>query len=296
VEDVRIEALGGATAGETATLRPGATVKPGQAIHPRGSDYPAGRELLACGVRLEPRHLAIAASVGALRLAVAVRPRVILLVTGSELVAPEERPEPHQVRRSNDRALIGLMESRGGARVELRALADDEGAVWQALVEAEGKADLVVSTGGVSQGQFDPLPGAVKRLGAEWEFRGVAQRPGKPLAFACLPGGLPLVALPGNPVSATSCAVRYLLPYLAAMQGRDPAVPERLKSVRPVVPLPRLEWMVPCCKVDTLEGTRLEPFPANTSGDFATLGRVDGLMYVPPGERPVEGPFRYEPL
>lgn len=283
---------------ERVRLRAGAPVRPGGAIHPLGSDFHTGDLLVSPGTILTPRHLATAASIGATNPVVSRKPRVLMLQTGDELVSAASAPLPHQLRRSNNIAVGQTLEARTGAHVDVLPVPDDLDALRSAIAMAGSRYDAIVTTGAISLGMHDHLPAVLRDLGADLVFRGVAQRPGKPMAYFLMPvpngSKLPFFALPGNPVSALTCAVRYVVPALLVMQGAPPEPPRWVKLDSPLMPLPSMEWLLPAAlavrpNADWVAAVQ----PYNTSGDFAALDEADGFVEVPPGDAPLAGPLRW---
>jgi molybdopterin molybdotransferase len=137
-------------------------------------------------------------------------------------------------------------------------------------------------TGGVSKGKFDFLPDELTRQGVKKIFHGVAQRPGKPFWFGLSARSTPVFALPGNPVSSTTCLHRYVLPALAHASGAAPIQPRLVALAAPVSFPPKLARLLPV-KLSSGPGAELlaTPDEVNTSGDFAGLVGTDGFVELP---------------
>lgn len=282
--------------GEVVRAKAGAELSAGQGVHAQGSDFRAGAELLSAGRRLTGREIAVAASCGFANVELTVEPKIAILTTGDELVEVDEVPKPHQIRRSNDLALRATLMAAGCTKIELNHLPDNpQGISWN-LERLLQQADVIIVTGGVSQGRFDFLPGALKELGVTEHFHGVAQRPGKPMYFGTYsrPGDflhpdetrvVAVFALPGNPVSSFACLHRYVLPALDSMRGlATPPLAERALLAAPVRRNPRLSLFVPVLLRVADDGRWLaEPRPFNTSGDFASVATTDGFVEIEPG-------------
>jgi molybdopterin molybdotransferase len=191
----------------------------GQDVRCCGEEYQAGDLLLRGGQRLAARHLAILAAAGGDTVAVFSRPRVALLVTGSELIGVAEKPGPGQIRDSNRVMLGAAVAEAGGELVHVGRVGDDlpetVGAIEQVLTTAP---DLVICAGGVSVGPHDHVKEAALRAGFKEYFWRVRQKPGKPLFFAGRERTL-FFGLPGNPVSAYICFCHYLQPLIGALSG-----------------------------------------------------------------------------
>jgi len=272
--------------GATITLSATASVAPGASIHRRGSDALAGQELVATGTRLTGREIAVAASVGAATLSVAMRPSVAVIATGDELVEVDYAAlAPHQIRKSNDYALRAALLSSGlVSRAERFHLRDLPHEIETTLKHVIASFDLVLLTGGVSKGKFDHIPAALAKLGVAKKIHGVAQRPGKPFWFGVTPRHTPVFALPGNPVSAYTCLHRYVFPALERLAGLTTASPDYVILSEPVRVSTPLAWLLPVTLSSSPDGHRTAaPMPFNTSGDFAGLIGTDGFVELPPG-------------
>jgi molybdopterin molybdotransferase len=258
----------------------------GQNVHRRGSDSVAGAVLVSAGTRLTAREIAVAASSGCATLRVGARPKVAVVATGDELV-PVDAPTvaPHQIRRSNDAALRAALLSSGlAAQVECLHLRDERSEVEAALRRVVAEFDVVLLTGGVSKGKFDFVPVVLAALGVEKKIAGVAQRPGKPFWFGVAPGGRPVFALPGNPVSAMVCFRRYTVPALKKMLGAAPARDDFVPLANAAPGHPILTRLNAVRLIMPSDGRRAaQAVACNTSGDFAELVGTDGFVELLPG-------------
>ncbi|MFN2488411.1 MAG: gephyrin-like molybdotransferase Glp [Actinomycetota bacterium] len=189
----------------------------GRHVRPAGEDVQAGTVLVRAGTELGPGELALLASVGLSPLPVRRGPKVAVLVTGDELVAPEAEPAPGQIRDSNSVALRALVEEAGAEVVPLPRVDDERAAVVDALRRAAELADVVVSSGGVAVGRYDFVKEAVEELGGIDLWR-VAMQPGRPLVLGTL-GPTPFLGLPGNPVSSHVCFEQFVRPAIRKMRG-----------------------------------------------------------------------------
>ncbi|MBU3079232.1 molybdopterin molybdotransferase MoeA [Sphingomonas quercus] len=202
-------------------------------VRPRGCDFMAGETLLEAGQRLNPWRIALAASAGIATLPCHAAPRVALLSTGDELVAPGGLAGPHQIYDSCTPALAAFVAHHGGRPMPPAQVPDDEAAIAAAVAGAA--CDIIVTIGGASVGDRDLVKPAVRGLGARLLVEGVQMRPGKPVWFAILGDGRPLLGLPGNPASALVCAELFLAPLLARLQGGDTG--ERFATARLAGPI-----------------------------------------------------------
>lgn len=186
-------------------------------IRPAGDDIDEGDLLIAAGTELGAGELALLASMGLSPVTVHRRPRVVVLSTGDELVAPESEPGPGQIRDSNSVALLALIEEAGGEPSMSGPVADDRDAVHAALTEATKDADLIISSGGVSVGRYDHVKDVIEEIGSIDLWR-VAMQPGKPVVSGRV-GDVPFLGLPGNPVSIHIGFEQFARPAIRKMRG-----------------------------------------------------------------------------
>jgi len=197
-------------------------LRPRQNIREQGQETRCGDCVLAAGTRLGPVHLGLAASLGAAELTVRRRPRVALLSTGDELVAPGQSLGPGQIYNSNRSLLLGWLKRLGCAVVDAGILPDDPQLTRARLGEL-GAVDLILSTGGVSVGEADCL-GQVLREEGELALWKLAIKPGKPLTVGSYQG-VPVVGLPGNPASSLVTFALLARPYLLRRLGVQAVLP-----------------------------------------------------------------------
>lgn len=198
----------------------------GQSIRRRGNDFQQGQQLLPAGVTLTPAMLNLAASANYPVLSVTKRPRIAVLATGDELVAPGGTLGPDQIIASNSYGLIPLLSSYADKVVDLGIIPDDKKKLEAALLGAfDFGVDVVVTTGGASVGERDYVQEVLVDLGVKLDFWKLKMRPGKPLMFGTR-GSTLVFGLPGNPVSAMVTATVILRPALRQMTGHaDPFWP-----------------------------------------------------------------------
>lgn len=190
----------------------------GAAVRPAGGDVMAGDVVMEPGVRLGPAHLGVLASVGVAFPAVRRRPTVAIMSTGDEIVPPEtQKLSPGKIRDTNRVVLGGLLAELGATVVDYKIVPDDATALNQTLGHAARNADIVLTSGGVSMGEYDLIKQELRKLGTV-DFWQVAMQPAKPFAFGSL-GGTPLFGLPGNPVSVFVAFEQFVRPALLQMMG-----------------------------------------------------------------------------
>jgi molybdopterin molybdotransferase len=190
-----------------------------EGIHIRlaGEDIQAGLALVEAGRGLRPGDLGVLAAVGHSAVTVHPRARVAVLTTGDELVEASERPGPGQIRDANIHAICAQVAACGALPVPFARVRDDRAALAGVLREAMG-ADAILTTGGISVGDYDFVKAILEELGAERVFWKVAQKPGGPLGFWML-GDKPIFGIPGNPVAAMLMVEEYVRPALRRLMG-----------------------------------------------------------------------------
>lgn len=264
------------------TIRPKADVA--THIRPMGQDFRAGDALSPR--RLRPNDLALIAAMNLPEVVVTRRPVVAIIATGDELVMPGEEPRADQIIASNAFALAAMCETEG-AEVRLLPIArDTEAELFTVLSMAEG-ADLVVTIGGASVGDHDLVGRVAESMGMERAFYKIAMRPGKPLMAGRL-RGIPMLGLPGNPVSSIVCGHLFLLPMIRAMLGLGEAGPAAQRAVLgcDVGPTgPRTHYMR--ARLAAAEGLpRITPFDRQDSALITILTQADALLIRPLGDGP----------
>ena len=185
-------------------------------VRPMGTDFKIGSTLSAPRI-LSPREIALLASFNIPHVPVFKRPTIALISTGDELVMPGDTPNADQIIASNTFGLHAQISNWGG-HARILPIAKDNTASIQATLELAKTADLIVTIGGASVGDHDLVAAAAKEMGLEQTFYKVRMRPGKPLMGGML-GPVPMIGLPGNPVSAMVCAELFLYPLISKMMG-----------------------------------------------------------------------------
>jgi len=207
-----------ATTSDAGRVRITAPPKRGANVRKAGEDLREGEELLPKGFVLTPAALGILASVGLAEVPVHPRVRIAILTTGDELVAAAEKPGPGQIRDSNIQTMCGQAVAFGAVPVPFPRVPDTREAVTLALTKARESADVIVTNGGISVGDYDFIKAVLADCGAREVFWKVRQKPGGPLGF-WLWGGTPVFGIPGNTVAAMVCMEEYVRPALRKMMG-----------------------------------------------------------------------------
>ena len=271
---IRYEDL--AIAKGVATVTANEVVK-GQSIHRQGQDARQGDLLLAPGQLISPAEVALLAAVGQTHVDVLAWPTVAIVSTGDELVDVKSTPLPHQIRRSNSYALQAALRQLGLSS-QLFHLPDDASIIARELEHILAHHQLVILSGGVSQGKFDFVPAVLSSLGVEQKFHQVSQRPGKPLWFGVSERNT-VFALPGNPVSTFMCFHRYVKPWL--MERFDWPMAMLASDFHNKLPLTYFLQV----KIRNENGRWVaQAVPGGGSGDFANLKDVDGFLELEPGK------------
>ena len=186
-------------------------------IRRAGEDIKIGESVLKKGTTLSPAHIGMLAVIGRSQIAVGQRPTVAILSTGDEILELDETPEGPQIFNSNGHMLAAQIKSAGGIPVYLGIAKDTEEDLMEKFAWAL-KADIVVSSGGVSVGDYDLVKSTLQKMGQEMLFWKVAMKPGKPLAFGRI-GKTPIFGLPGNPVSSFVSFEQFVRPSLRKVLG-----------------------------------------------------------------------------
>jgi molybdenum cofactor synthesis domain-containing protein len=281
-----------------------AAVEPGLNVAPRGSEIRAGERVLPAGDRIDPAAVGVLAAVGRARVKVGARPVVFVLATGDELVEVGQKPEGAQIRNSNGHAVLAQVREAGASGFSLGIVADDARRIARKVEEGLA-GDVLVISGGVSEGVYDLVEGALREFGVEILFDKVAIKPGAPLVFGRLQRsgdvGRParrattlVFGLPGNPVSAQVTFDLFVRAALLRLQGarvvqRPTLEVELLGSARN-----RSGRRAHLPARLLLAGGRLqaEPLPSRGSADLVAHARANALVVLEadrveaqPGER-----------
>jgi len=259
-------------------------VMPGRSIVTRGSEITAGETVLSAGEQITAAVMAVLASFGYAEISVTRQPKVAVLATGCELVPVDQKPGKDQIRDSNNFTITAYAELAGAMVERLPLAGDDTTLLKRQIAGAADRNDIVITSGGVSVGDYDFTKPALRELGAEFFFERVALRPGKPTVFARLANGTLFFGLPGNPVSVSATFNLFARTAILAMQGaKEPALPEDWAVLaRSVKGAAERESYLPAQLSTTEEGTLTAmPLKWGGSSDFVGFVRATSLIVVP---------------
>jgi molybdopterin molybdotransferase len=267
-------------------------VAAGENIVPRGAEARQGNVLLERGLRLNEAAIAVAASVGKVRLEVFQKPRVAILSTGDELVGLEDSPGPTEIRNSNSYSLAVQVKAAGGDSI-LLPVAPDEPARLRELVDEGLQADLLLLTGGVSMGRYDLVEQVLTEAGADFFFTGAKIQPGRPVVFgrvlcdanSSAPQKLKyFFGLPGNPVSTMVTFELFARLMLEALSGLTPHPLRflRVKLKSEIRVKTGLKRFLPAILSGEFENSEVELVPWHGSGDIAATARANCYVVISP--------------
>jgi len=255
--------------------------KLGQFIRLKGQDVVVGRVVCKAGAKLEARHLGVLASMGIATVDVYRRLKVAIASTGSELVNPGQVLKAGQIYNSNRFLLAGLVDQLGMELVDIGIITDERSTTENALALAADSADIIITSGGVSEGEEDHVKGAVETLG-QLDVWKLAIKPGKPLAFGRVKQ-TPFFGLPGNPASVLVTFMVMARPFLLALQGcsnsHGYSLNARLVNP-PKRPSIRQEYLRVRLVSNAKSGLVVEAMTNQNSGVLTTAMEGDGLAVV----------------
>jgi len=271
--------------GDVVTIRKAA--RPGDHVRPAGGDLEVGDPAIPAGSVLGPAGIGVVASLGQASVNVVRRARVAVMSTGDELVQAGKPLSIGQIRDSNRPMLMGLVAQTGCEVVDFGVGIDDEAVITERLRKAAATCDAVVTSGGVSMGDYDVIKAVLSQI-AEMNWWQVAIRPAKPLAFGML-GGVPVFGLPGNPVSSHVSYELFARPALLQMMGHT-------RIYRPVTPVVAAHDMrrrsdgklhlnrVTLRPADDGSGLVAADAGGQASNVLSAMAASDGLALIPDGE------------
>jgi len=256
----------------------------GRNVRPAGLDFRKGDVRLAKGRRLTGRDVSLAAAMNHAAVPVHRRPKVAIVATGDELVPPGTEPGPGQIVHSNAFALAALARREGAHVIDLGILPDrlDETIAGVRRARDAG-ADVLVTAGGASVGEYDLVQPALAAEGLALSFWKIAMRPGKPMMFGTL-GGMRVLGLPGNPVSAYVCSVLFVAPLIRKLLGRTEVGHCSVKGVlgRDLPANDEREEYMRATLTRRDDGTWVAtPFPQQDSSMLVPLAAADCLVLRP---------------
>ena len=255
----------------------------GQHIRPRGQDVGEGDLLVRTGTVLGARQIGLLAAVGRSSVRSRPRPRVVVISTGSELREPGSSLGRDSIYDGNSFLLAAAARQAGAIAYRVGIVPDDPRAFLNALNDQLVRADLVVTSGGVSMGDYDVVKEALSPLGTVW-FGGVAMQPGKPQGFGTIgEDAVPIVTLPGNPVSSYISFEQFVLPAVRRLMGRTPYIrPEVDALLTQGLRSPEGRRQFARGRLTVVDG-RLAVTPVGAQGShlIGDLAESDALVVVP---------------
>jgi molybdopterin molybdotransferase len=273
--------------GEFVTLE--APVRTGDNVRAVGLDFQEGDSLLATGRRLSARDVALIAAANRPTACVTRKPRVAILATGDELRAPGEALGSAQIVASNNFFVAGLARNHGAEAIDLGIAPDRPEALAERIAAARAaRADVLVTLGGASVGDYDLVQQALRDAGMELGFWRIAMRPGKPLMFGRI-GNMLALGLPGNPTSSAVCGLLFLRPLIRTLAGDRQAGADRSETATLAVDLAangmREDYMRARLALGE-GGWTARPARDQDSSLVRTLADADGLIVRPPHAPP----------
>lgn len=268
-------------------LRVAEPISPGRHVGRMGEDVTAGSTVLAAGRRLRPQDAGLLASIGVARVSVIRRPRVVILITGNELLPAGSAPEGFRIVDSNSVTLTALVERDGGIPLPAKHASDDAEAIRQTLLQDD--ADVILISGGSSVGKEDHAPRLIAEMG-ELPVHGIALRPASPTGIGFL-NGRPVFLLPGNPVSCLCGYDLFAGRAIRRLGGRNPELPYRSDELPLAAKIVSAIGRVDYVRVRiTRDG--VEPISVSGASMLSTTVAADGFVLVDrdregfaPGER-----------
>jgi molybdopterin molybdotransferase len=260
-------------------------------VRQRGSFYQAGEQLLPSHIQIGAPEIAVLAAAQCQTVQVYRRPRVAILSTGDELVPIDLPLQPGQIVDSNQYALSAFVEQLGATPIPLGIVGDTPDALEAAITKAIVTADMVLSTGGVSVGDYDYVDEVLEKLGGDLQIRAVAVKPGKPLTVATFESHRCLYfGIPGNPVSALVSCWRFVQPALKKLSGLNSYLPQfvKAKTRYPLKAGGKRETYL-WGQLQLVEGAYEFHLAggSHSSGNLINLAQTNGLAVVPVGETQV---------
>lgn len=255
----------------------------GRHIRRAGQDFAAGDVVIPAGRKLTARDVGLAAAANHPWLTVHRRPRVAILATGDEIAMPGEPIPSGGIVSSNSHALASVVRAMGGEPIVL-PIAHDTTEAIAAVADSVQGVDLLVTTGGASVGDHDLVISGLQTRGLVVDFWQIAMRPGKPLLFGNM-GAVPVLGLPGNPVSALVCAILFMLPALCRLSGLPAAPPPVTRAIAGAALKEndrRADHLRSTLVTDAEGRLVATPFPVQDSAMLRRLALADALILRAP--------------
>ena len=271
------------TDGGSQSVQIRASIDLGSCIRHEGEDVKAGDLVLGKGTYVGPRQIALIAAVGHGSISVIPKPRVAVLATGSELVEPGTELKFGLISDSNSFLITATANDSGADAYRLPPAQDDEDKLIEILEDQVHRADLIITTGGVSMGAYDPVKAAFLKLGTA-EFHKVAMQPGMPQGFGSVgESAIPIITLPGNPVSAYISFETFIRPAIRKMRGLTAlARPQRSAILKGELrsPIDKVQF----ARARFIEGGQVEPVGIGQGSHvLGGLAQADALIAIPVG-------------
>ena len=259
-------------------------LKRGQNIHRKGEDRAKNSLVVSKNTLISPAEVGLAATVGKAHLEVARLPKTMIISTGDELVPIEQKPLPHQIRKSNVHRLRATL-AQYGIAADTHHLDDDFEQIKKDLAQIIDQYEVLLLSGGVSKGKFDFLPAAFEALGVQRLFYKIKQRPGKPFWFGKAKNDTLIFALPGNPVSSFLCTQYYFLAWLKRSLNLPETTPPYGILTEGHAFKPDLVYFLQV-KISYNEKGQIlaKPISGHGSGDLANLVDAGAFLSLPRGQ------------
>ena len=266
-----------------------AALAKGTNILPRATSLAVGQSVLRPGTLIRPIEVGVLSEIGQTEVEVFSPPKVAVMTSGNELVTPDVKPGPGQIRNSNNPMLVALARRAGASVTDLGIARDEEVAIAE-MVREGLQHDVLILSGGVSAGVLDLVPKVLRESGVEQVFHKVNLKPGKPVWFGVCnsEGRTTLVfGLPGNPVSSLVCFELFTRPAITSLRGEDHVAPPRIRASLAQPHQQRGDRPVyfPGVLSETKEFPSVAPLPWKGSADLSTLSQANCLIYFPAGDR-----------
>ncbi len=265
--------------------------KIGLFVRQRGTFYRAGNTLLKAGIALNSPEMAVLATAQATELTVFSRPQVAIFSTGDELINPDETLQKGQIIDSNRYALTAFVASLGAIPRPLGIIKDNPDLLRETIRKAINSSAIVLSTGGVSVGDYDYIEGILGELGGKILIGSVAIQPGKPLTFATFPNGCVYFGIPGNPVSALVSCWRFVQMAIKKLSGLTDYQNKFLRVVtRDTLKSQGQREVYLWGKIEIIEGVyqfQLAPGQHN-SANLINLAGTNALAIIPQGKTTIQ--------